>query len=200
MTPEQVAKLRHGLYRIFWTSGGDSLAAVGSDREGKRWLAPTNWVGGMGATDNWHEVERVDLITVYEPPNRSEHVQETSNIELTPDEAHALLDKIRTGEWSSHNRAIVAKVEAAVEKSNPLNTPWTAVNSHASGWFVRGHTQNFAACAGGPMREAQAKLIAAAPELADALEAMLRWVHEHGWRNSAAMREASEALAKAGRR
>lgn len=33
-----------GLYRVFWTIGGSSLAAVGVDADGGRWIAPTNWV------------------------------------------------------------------------------------------------------------------------------------------------------------
>jgi hypothetical protein len=32
-----------GLYRIHWKTGGSSLAAVGMDHSGARWMAPTNW-------------------------------------------------------------------------------------------------------------------------------------------------------------
>ena len=35
-----------GLYQIYWESGGSSLAAIGMDREGNRWMAPTNWTSG----------------------------------------------------------------------------------------------------------------------------------------------------------
>jgi len=34
-----------GLYRIYWTSGGSSLAAIGEFRDGGRWFAPINWLG-----------------------------------------------------------------------------------------------------------------------------------------------------------
>ena len=30
--------------RVFWKDGGSSLAAVGSNSAGLRWLAPINWI------------------------------------------------------------------------------------------------------------------------------------------------------------
>ncbi|MEM9067159.1 MAG: hypothetical protein AAGE52_01595 [Myxococcota bacterium] len=39
-----VSELPHGLYLINWVDGGTSLASVGSDSDGRRWYAPTNWV------------------------------------------------------------------------------------------------------------------------------------------------------------
>lgn len=33
-----------GLYRVYWESGGSSLAAIGFDSKGDRWIAPTNWL------------------------------------------------------------------------------------------------------------------------------------------------------------
>ena len=53
MKKSEVNKLSHGLYKIYWKSGGFSRASVGSDSSGNRWLAPTNWV------------------TISEKPNRS---------------------------------------------------------------------------------------------------------------------------------
>jgi len=44
MTPNQVSKLEHGLYRLRWKDGDSSLAAVGSDEAGWRWFAPCNWI------------------------------------------------------------------------------------------------------------------------------------------------------------
>lgn len=32
-----------GLYRVYWQSGGSSLAAVGNHHDGVRWLACCNW-------------------------------------------------------------------------------------------------------------------------------------------------------------
>jgi hypothetical protein len=62
-------KLQPGLYRIYWHQGGLSVAAIGVDRHGKNWIAPTNWVCPMEVIDDpskydvWGHVERVELIT-----------------------------------------------------------------------------------------------------------------------------------------
>lgn len=44
MRKQEARKLRHGLYLLAWKSGGHSLAAVGSDEDGNRWFAATNWI------------------------------------------------------------------------------------------------------------------------------------------------------------
>lgn len=71
MTTEEVQKLNHGLYRIFWTEdagGGMSLASVGSLHDGSRWFAPTNWTSAtsvkvIGSShEAWRNVERVEKI------------------------------------------------------------------------------------------------------------------------------------------
>lgn len=61
MRGEKVSKLGHGLYVIFWKSGGLSVAAVGSDRYGNRWFAPTNWISVP--TFDWSLVKSVEMIT-----------------------------------------------------------------------------------------------------------------------------------------
>lgn len=55
---------RPGLYRVFWKSGGSSLAAIGTLSNGDRWIAPTNWVtpGTMASAGEWGDVERLDRI------------------------------------------------------------------------------------------------------------------------------------------
>lgn len=67
MTSNEAQKLQTGLYRVYWRKGGSSLAAVGTNRDGKRWLTPTSWVGFR--TDHftkpakiWRHVERVEVI------------------------------------------------------------------------------------------------------------------------------------------
>jgi hypothetical protein len=65
---EEVAKLKHGLYKIFWVSGAYSLAAVGSTYSGKRWYAPVHWTSedhplSVASTD-WTRVSRVEEISV----------------------------------------------------------------------------------------------------------------------------------------
>jgi len=39
-TTDEMLNCNLGIYRIYWKSGGSSLAAIGMDREGDRWLAP----------------------------------------------------------------------------------------------------------------------------------------------------------------
>ena len=66
MIEKEVRKLGPGLYRIFWKTGGVSLAAVGVTEDGKLWMAPTNWVTLLDRADyrkTWAMVERVELIT-----------------------------------------------------------------------------------------------------------------------------------------
>lgn len=58
--------IKPGLYRIHWRTGGSSLAAVGVDRNGARWLAPINWVSPFvpetSRTNPWLDVESYDRI------------------------------------------------------------------------------------------------------------------------------------------
>lgn len=65
MTRDDARQLEHGIYRLFWKSGGSSLAAVGSLHDGTPWFAPTNWTsetaGGIASTD-WRKVDAVEII------------------------------------------------------------------------------------------------------------------------------------------
>lgn len=84
MTKKQVNALEHGLYRIFWHErhgGGSSLAAVGSTPDGRRWMAPTNWIGIDSETTpaHWRTVERVELIM----SNAPGHLRDRSAAEGT---------------------------------------------------------------------------------------------------------------------
>ena len=54
------ANLKHGLYRIYWKSGGSSVASVGSHADGSRWFAPANWISPHG--EDWSEVDGVKVI------------------------------------------------------------------------------------------------------------------------------------------
>ena len=45
MRNNEVKELKHGAYKVFWKSGGFSIAAVGSCPNGNRCVAPSNWVG-----------------------------------------------------------------------------------------------------------------------------------------------------------
>jgi hypothetical protein len=61
-----LSQYRNGLYRVHWTGGGSSLAAVGTLHDGARWLAPVNWTSpdgtGIASEQHWNEVERLELI------------------------------------------------------------------------------------------------------------------------------------------
>lgn len=49
-----------GLYKVWWKSGGSSLAAIGMMSDGKRWIAPTNWVSpGKATTKGWGGIKRI---------------------------------------------------------------------------------------------------------------------------------------------
>ena len=43
MKKKKVQQLKHGLYILYWKTGGSSDAAVGSLSDGSRWFAPINW-------------------------------------------------------------------------------------------------------------------------------------------------------------
>ena len=59
-TPTKFANCQLGLYKIYWNSGGHSVASVGYDACGNRWFAPTNWVSGHSY--NWGGVKEIELI------------------------------------------------------------------------------------------------------------------------------------------
>lgn len=65
MIKKQTKKLILGLYRVYWKSGGSSLASIGQDRFGCRWIAPCNWLSddrGLVGTLDWEDVKYVRLI------------------------------------------------------------------------------------------------------------------------------------------
>jgi hypothetical protein len=54
----------HGLYRVFWKSGGSSLASIGVTSDGGRWLAPINWVKPSDDFIEWDRIDRLERIHV----------------------------------------------------------------------------------------------------------------------------------------
>lgn len=56
--------LKPGFYRILWKKGS-SLAAVGVNADGTRWLAPINWVSPTTESKWWRQVKSAVYI---EPP------------------------------------------------------------------------------------------------------------------------------------
>jgi len=43
MKYKNIKKIKHGLYKVYWKSGGNSLAALGYYVDGEMWIAPINW-------------------------------------------------------------------------------------------------------------------------------------------------------------
>lgn len=58
----EVNSLESGIYRIHWSSGGESLAAVGLCANGDRWMAPTNWITPSARREDWGMVLFVEKI------------------------------------------------------------------------------------------------------------------------------------------
>jgi hypothetical protein len=64
-----VSQLKNGIYVIHWKKsqgGGSSLAAVGTQTDGKKWIAPINWTSPRMESANfsspWKFVSSVNLV------------------------------------------------------------------------------------------------------------------------------------------
>lgn len=68
--------MKHGLYEIYWTSGGSSLAAIGYDQQGYNWIAPCNWTSGS-TTDwgGWGSIKAIKLIIANDYTKRTKSVK-----------------------------------------------------------------------------------------------------------------------------
>ena len=66
MRKAEVRTLPHGLYKIHWESGDQSLASVGSMPNGDRWMAPTNWGWPSAARKHWKAVKTVEYLYTIE--------------------------------------------------------------------------------------------------------------------------------------
>lgn len=66
----QQEKVKPGVYRVFWKSGGSSLASIGMTEDGERWIAPINWVvpavktAGSPKQSAWGDVDRLQAIEI----------------------------------------------------------------------------------------------------------------------------------------
>lgn len=76
MTVDEVRKMRNGVYRIFWTTGGLSVAAKGQGDDGTPWLAPTNWTApAVPLGDNVAcQIREMELITSQDREFGQKHV------------------------------------------------------------------------------------------------------------------------------
>lgn len=55
---DKMLKCPLGVYEIFWSSGGSSVASIGMTYSGKRWIAPTNWTNGSDDADPTGRLEK----------------------------------------------------------------------------------------------------------------------------------------------
>lgn len=62
MTKAESENLGMGLYRVFWKTGGMSLAAIGVLPNGDRWLAPVNWAEPTKSQRVWRSITSVVLV------------------------------------------------------------------------------------------------------------------------------------------
>lgn len=64
MNKREVAKLDPGIYRVYWKTGGYSIAAVGVMGNGEKWLAPLNWISVAQEVNHtaWRKVKQVTLL------------------------------------------------------------------------------------------------------------------------------------------
>lgn len=53
---------KHGLYRVYWKSGGTSLAAIGVTYDGGRWLAPINWTKPSIVFTEWDRIDKLERV------------------------------------------------------------------------------------------------------------------------------------------
>ena len=91
-----------GLYRIYWKSGGASLAAVGQMANGDRWFAPVNWTSSdnvMMASTAWRLVQSVELIEAHSAPEFKVD-QRVRTVDNT-------IDGVVAAVWPEHGEATV---------------------------------------------------------------------------------------------
>ena len=122
MNYSDVQELKHGIYRIHWKEGGSSLAAVGSDVAGNRWLAATNWVSGSTtSTTRWEEVDYITQI----------HIASEQPV-LEPDEEPEAFDWSQSEFWEdpiyAPNQALIDLMQKAerwkTKDINKIDGPW----------------------------------------------------------------------------
>src|SRR5690349_5775987 len=65
MNREQVQQLQHGIYVIEWMDGLLSVAAIGSNRNGDRWIHCSSWVSPESYSQNvWAVVKSATIVAL----------------------------------------------------------------------------------------------------------------------------------------
>ena len=79
MRTREVNKLKHGLYKIYWCSGGFSICAMGGDRNGDRWIASTNWTSGSIPFDKIkRDILKMELLISREYDSAGHYIKQYS--------------------------------------------------------------------------------------------------------------------------
>lgn len=66
--------LKTGLYRVWWMSGGFSVACVGMGHDGTRWLAPSNWLAPSKSPD-WRDILKMEPLAESSPEFWIDHIE-----------------------------------------------------------------------------------------------------------------------------
>lgn len=63
MLTTEIHKLKFGVYRVWWKSGGSSVASLGYFSDGRRWLAPSNWITLLDDyEDVWKDIRKMTFL------------------------------------------------------------------------------------------------------------------------------------------
>jgi hypothetical protein len=77
VTKDEFYELNLGLYRIYWKRGGISLAAIGNNMYGNRWIAPTNWIH---ISDN---SEQIAMLMIWKHIKKVEELETNNRLPTT---------------------------------------------------------------------------------------------------------------------
>jgi len=153
MTPEQLRGTQVGVYRLYWYSGGYSLASVGRNRNGDYWHASANWTGDgeqwLPSTD-WTGVKRIEVIEIrgkfsHRPSNLNRSARETVNAcreHLQRDGTYyrdsflseSILLSLTRGGWLSPDGGNI-EVQAQIVFAALLRTAQTFCERLSGGWL-----------------------------------------------------------------
>jgi hypothetical protein len=68
MKMKEFRALQHGAYRVYWKSGGSSVATIGSTYDGGRWIACANWINpATWEQDVKNAVRSISSVSLIEP-------------------------------------------------------------------------------------------------------------------------------------
>ena len=120
MTEDESKALAPGIYRITWADDhGTSIAAIGHNLDGVRWVAPVNWKTPWEGAFWWSQVERAELLLCadgeqapgwHPVPFERRDSAWTTAIEFLGDELASMREQTET--WSA--RAVCAEIAGEI--------------------------------------------------------------------------------------